>query len=116
MSRLEIILSSILTLSVIFNIGVFIYARAAIVRLLWIAEEIGDLQDMISSFSDHIEGVYETEMFYGDETLRGLVEHARSFDEQLETFEYVYSLIEKERTNNDDDAEAADQETTQKED
>ena len=105
MSRLEIILSSILVLSFIFNVGVFVYARSAIVRLLWVAEELGDLQNMVSSFSSHIQVVYETDAFYGDETLRGLVEHARSFDEQLETFEYVYSLIEKEPTD-DDDAEA----------
>ena len=107
MSRLEIILSSILLLSIIFNVGVFAYARSAIVRLLWVAEELGDLQKMVTSFSDHIQAVYETDTFYGDETLRGLVEHARSFDEQLETFEYVYSLIEKEPTENDNDAEPA---------
>jgi hypothetical protein len=112
MSRLEIILSSILTLSVIFNIGVFIYARTAIVRLLWVAEELGDLQRMISSFSNHIQAVYETDTFYGDETLKGLVDHARSFDEQLETFEYVYSLIEEETADNDDDAEEADYQET----
>ena len=107
MSRLEIILSSILTLSIIFNVGVFIYARTAIVKLLWVAEELGDLQRMISSFSNHIQAVYETDTFYGDETLKGLVEHARSFDEQLETFEYVYSLIQEETVDdNDDDAEA----------
>ncbi len=96
MTRLEIILSSILTLSIVFNVGVFVYARSAVLRLLWVAEELGDLQRMVTSFSNHIQAVYETDTFYGDETLRGLVEHARSFDEQLETFEYVYSLIEKE--------------------
>ena len=111
MTRLEMILSSILLLSILFNVGVFIYARAAIVRLLWVAEEIGDLQDMVSAFSSHLEAVYETETFYGDETLQGLVEHVRSFDEQLETFEYLYSLTEKEPADNDDDAEADSQET-----
>lgn len=112
MSRLEIILSSILTLSIIFNVGVFVYARTAVVKLLWVAEELGDLQRMVSSFSNHIQAVYETDTFYGDETLRGLVEHARSFDEQLETFEYVYSLIEEEDADNDDDAEEADYQET----
>ena len=111
MSRLEIILSTILLLSTVFNVGVFIYARAAIVRLLWIAEELADLQSMVSSFSNHLESVYETETFYGDETLRGLVDHARSFDEQLETFEYLYSLVEKEPSDNDEDTETTDQET-----
>ena len=103
MSRLEIILSSVLFLSIAFNIGVFVYARAAVVRLLWVSDELGDLQSMISSFSEHIQGVYETEMFYGDETLQGIVEHARSLDEQLQTFEYVYSLTEREELIIDDE-------------
>jgi hypothetical protein len=94
MTRLELVLSILLLVSIIINAGVFAYARAAIVRLLWVSEEIGDLKAMISSFSKHVQAVYNTETFYGDQTLQGLVEHARSFDEQLETFEYIYTLTE----------------------
>jgi len=43
------------------------------------------------------------EMFYGDQTLEELMNHAQSFNEQLETFEFIYSLtdgaiIEQEET------------------
>jgi len=42
------------------------------------------------------------EMFYGDETLKSLMEHAISFNEQLETFDYIYSLTTtKEDEGND---------------
>ena len=34
-------------------------------------------------------------MYYGDQTLQGLVDHAQSFNEQLETFEFIYSLTEE---------------------
>ena len=95
MSRLEIILSAVLFLSVIFNIGVFVYARAAITRLLFVSEELGDLQDMIDAFAKHVKSVYELEMFYGDATLEHLLNHAVSFNEQLETFEHIYSLTEE---------------------
>jgi hypothetical protein len=117
MTRLEIILSSALFLSIVFNIGVFVYARAAILRLLWVSEEMGDLKTMISSFSNHIEAVYNTEMFYGDSTLSALVEHAKSFDEQLNTFEYIYTLTEEDQEereadfNDDDNQEETNQET-----
>ncbi|MAG28444.1 hypothetical protein CMI47_23195 [Candidatus Pacearchaeota archaeon] len=94
MTRLEIILSAVLLFSVIFNIGLVIYVKGAIVRLLSISEELGDLQQMINSFANHAKSVYELEMFYGDETLSHLLEHAVSFNEQLETFEYIYSLTE----------------------
>ena len=95
MSRLEIILGAILAVSVLFNLGLIIYVRGSIVRLLSISEELGDLQQMIDSFANHLKTIYEMEMFYGDETLGSLVEHAASFGEYLETFEYIYILTEE---------------------
>ena len=94
MTNLEITLSIILLFSLIVNVGLFVYARAAIIRLLSFAEELYDLKAMSDSLTEHLESVYELEMFYGDETLGGLMEHARSFAEQQETFEYIYGLIE----------------------
>ena len=38
------------------------------------------------------------EMYYGDQTLQDLVNHAQSFNEQLNTFEFIYSLTEAENT------------------
>jgi spore cortex formation protein SpoVR/YcgB (stage V sporulation) len=96
MSRLEAILSAILFLSVIFNVGIFVYARAAIRQLLTVSEELGDLQNMIDTFAKHLKVVYELETFYGDATLEHLLNHAVSLNEQLETFEYIYALTEEE--------------------
>ena len=110
MSRLEIILSAILTLSIIVNIGVFLYARYAIVQLLSVSEELGDFQQMVNSFTEHLNSIYELEMFYGDQTLENLLQHARSFNEQLDTFEYIYSLTEEENQLNDDTEEEEKQE------
>ena len=53
MSRLEIILTCTLVLSSLFNVGVFVYARSAIARLLQVSEELGDLQQMINAFAAH---------------------------------------------------------------
>jgi|TARA_R110000824_G_scaffold264117_1_gene452913 hypothetical protein len=99
MTRLEIVLSAILAVSVILNIGLFIYARAVVVRLLAIADELWDLQQMIDSFAEHLNQVYELDMFYGDQTLENLLNHAISFNEQLETFEHIYTLTEEEIDN-----------------
>lgn len=99
MSRLEMILSTILFLSFCFNIGIFIYARSAISRLLFVSEELGDLQNMVDAFAKHTKSVYELETFYGDATLEHLLNHAVSFNEQLETFEHIYSLTEEEVLN-----------------
>ena len=109
MSRLEIILSAMLALSVIFNIGIFIYARAAVIRLLSVSEELGDLQQMVESFTTHLDAIYNLEMFYGDQTLEHLLNHARSFREQMETFEYIYELTveEAEIVDHDEEEEIA---------
>jgi len=104
MNRPEVILSAALFLSVIFNIGIFVYARAAITRLLFVSEELGDLQNMIDAFAKHVKSVYELEMFYGDTTLEYLLNHAVSFNEQLETFEHIYSLTEEAAIETDEES------------
>tara|TARA_R110002012_G_scaffold56066_2_gene143397 strand:- start:2211 stop:2552 length:342 start_codon:yes stop_codon:yes gene_type:complete len=108
MSRLEIILSAILLLSIAINIIVIGYARVAVTRLLSISEELGDLQVMIDLFAKHIKSVHELEMFYGDATLGRLMEHAVSFNEQLETFEHIYSLTEQPQLPKEEDEEIDD--------
>ena len=109
MSRPEIILSAMLTLSVLLNIGLFVYARNVVSKLLLISNELADLGNMIDIFTNHLESVYEMEMFYGDETLGGLVEHARSFNEQMDTFDFVYQYAsvdeETEKINDNTDKE-----------
>lgn len=96
MSKLEIILSISLFASVLLNIGVFAYARNVVVKLLSVSEELGDLKVMIDTFYNHLVSIYQMEMFYGDETLEFLVEHTRSLAEQMDTFEYIYSLTESD--------------------
>jgi hypothetical protein len=110
MTRLEIVLGAILLISIILNVGVFVYARAAIVRLLSVSEELGDLKQMIESFASHVQSVYELDTFYGDETLHALLNHAISFNEQLDTFEYIYSLTEEGSMITDDTEEENTQE------
>ena len=100
MSRLELILSAIATLSILINIGLFIYARNVVSKLFFVSNELYDLGSMVDVFTNHLESIYEMEMFYGDETLGGLIEHARSFNEQMDTFEFIYDYADAEADNN----------------
>lgn len=97
MTRLEIILSLIMSVSILMNIGLVAYVRAVLASLLFVSEELGDLQDMIDSFAKHVKRVYELDMFYGDQTLQALMEHAVSLNEQLGTFEHIYSLTTEDQ-------------------
>ena len=113
MSRLEIILLAITTLSVLFNILIIGYTRKVITELLSISEELGDIQEMVNSFANHVKAVYGMEIFYGDETLKSLMEHAISFNEQLETFDYIYSLTTTKEDEGNDINEPANNTTTE---
>lgn len=114
MTQLEIILMAIAFFSTLGAVFLFIYSRAILARLLFISEELGDLQDMIDTFAKHVQSVYELETFYGDQTLQGLLDHAVSFNEQLETFEWIYNLTieEKEAEDDYDNQIEAEDETT----
>ena len=96
MSKLEIILICVSTLSIFFNVGVFIYARNVLAQLLSVSGELGDLKEMADSLASHTKEVYELEMFYGDDTLKHLMDHARSFNNYLDSFEYIYSLTDEQ--------------------
>jgi hypothetical protein len=106
MTRLEVILSATLFVSFLFNVGVVLYARATLLRLLSISEELGDLQQMINAFTTHLSDIYNLEMFYGDQSLASLLDHAASFSEQMETFEYIYTLTEPEKDPDVEDEES----------
>jgi len=103
-------LMGILFFSVLFNVCLIVYLRMVLVRLLAFSEELGDLHQMINSFAIHVKDVYELEMFYGDDTLKGLMEHAVSFREQIDTFEYIYSLTHQEVSENIADEEKEEEE------
>ena len=96
MSRLEIVLCAITTVSVLMNIGLFAYAMNVVTKFLRISTELFDLGVMIDQYTEHLESVYQLETFYGDQTLQHLVEHSKSFNEAMGSFEYIYQFADAE--------------------
>ena len=108
MTKIEIILSATLTLSLLFNAGLFVYARQVVSKLIQISGELGDLEAMIKSFTNHLDSVYNLETFYGDQTLENLLAHSRSFVKLMDTFDYIYYLdedTEEDETTEEDENE-----------
>jgi hypothetical protein len=105
MSRLEMVLSLLLVLSLGINVVLFIYSRNVTARLTMIAEEIEDLRQAATSFASHVRSVYELEMFYGDQTLQALMDHAVAFRDYMDQFDYVYLLNEQEQDENEETQE-----------
>jgi hypothetical protein len=90
-----VILITILVGSLIFNGVMFWYLRQLTQRLTFIYDNIGDVSDIIANYRTHLKSVYSMEMFYGDETLKYLVDHTRSVSSLLEDFEDQEFFLEE---------------------
>ena len=76
-------------LSAMINVIAILYVRWLLKTVATINEDISNLDTMVSNFSEHTKSVYELEMFYGDETLKGLMDHARELSDRLKDLDLV---------------------------
>jgi len=83
-------------LSCLVNIVALLYIRWLINIINVINQDIKSLSDMIEEFSTHLKSVYELEMFYGDDTLKSLMDHASQLSERLEDLDLVVNEERKE--------------------
>ena len=47
------------------------------------------INNLILEFSSHLKSVYELEMFYGDETLKSLMDHASQLSINLQNLDLI---------------------------
>ena len=82
------------TLSFAVNVVLFFYVRWIIKILGSVNEDMIILQDQIGAFTEHIKSVYELEMFYGDQTLKSLLEHAQELGSLLSEVDLIINSQE----------------------
>ena len=68
------------------------YIRQILKQLMFVSDNLKGLNNEVISFTSHLRSLYKMEMFYGDETLKGLVKHAMLPVEEVEKFGYVMDL------------------------
>lgn len=83
------VLSIILFIATTFLIW---YLRKVLSKLLYVSENIGDFLIIIDNYAEHLDGIYNLEMFYGDETLQSMLKHTEAVLEEIEQFSAIYSL------------------------
>ena len=65
-------------------------------KLLIFSENVNDLLEIIDNYRDHLKKVYQLDSFYGDETLKFLMEHTRSLSQLLgDQYGDIISLTEQ---------------------
>jgi hypothetical protein len=59
------------------------YVRKVLLKLYMLQEVHNTAFERIDSFKEHVEKIHELEMFYGDETLQGMIQHSKELSEYL---------------------------------
>ena len=96
-----VILSIVLAVSLIFNGLMYWYSRQLTSKLAFIYDNIRDVSELIANYRVHLKSVYTMEMFYGDETLKFLIDHTRSISDLLEDYEDPEFFVEEFIQNQD---------------
>ena len=112
---LTIWLALSLTLSVGINIFLFWYLRKVINKLMFVSENLSDLVEIIKNYQKHLKQVYSLEMFYGDETLEFLMQHANGLIDILKDYEDVYTIAVPIEIEGDQDFDNREQDNTTQE-
>lgn len=86
----------LLIFSILLNLILIWYIRELIKRLWSVVSSKKPFLEEVEGYLSHLKNVYEMEMFYGDETLQGLIEHTRYMSNILKQYREVESFIEEE--------------------
>ena len=80
---------SFFIISFCLNLLFLFYVRWLLKTVAVINEDMQNLSTIIVDFSTHVKQVYELEMFYGDETLKSLMDHARVLSEKIADIDLI---------------------------
>lgn len=95
-----IVVGIILFLSLIINGLLIWYSFRATKQLLFYSDSVTELNERLKEFDDHINFIYELEMFYGDETIKNLIRHSRDLSRYLKNYAAIESLVKEELKEN----------------
>ena len=85
-----------LFISVALNGVLLWYIRKMLGKLLSVSDNMGNLVEDLASYQNHLQQLYEMEMYYGEPSIKNLILHSRQIIEHVKEFNDVYNL-EKER-------------------
>ncbi len=89
----------ILGLSIIINLFLVWYGYLLVRKVLYVSNNTTEILIAVDRYKKHINGVYELETFYGDETLKSLLDHTGELSTFLIECENAYGLTESEYIN-----------------
>ena len=98
-----------LLFSLSLNVLLIWFLRGVTSRLMLVSENMSELLGHVVEYGSNLKSVSEMELYYGDETIRGVIQHTQMLLEVLSDFEEIYVLT-------DDDEGEEEIEETEEED
>jgi len=86
-------LEMLLILSVVLNGFLIFYSVRLARRIYVVGTNLEALYSMVYAFRSHVEQVHEAEMFYGDATLKALLDHSREMLEEIDKYEDLMQIV-----------------------
>lgn len=95
--------TTFLIISVLVNVLFVFYARWLIQIIRTKEEEVTVVSSLIFDYVSHLSAVHEMEMFYGDQTLKSLIDHGKDLVTKIEELDFV--LYERQDDDEDEEEE-----------
>ena len=81
------------------------YIRELLIRFRYLSLNSYELSKGIERYREHLKSVYELPMFYGDQTLKGLMDHTKDLSAALEELQQVFFLSDDIKEEEDEKEE-----------
>ena len=101
-----------LILSIVGNVFAFWYIRRLLAKILFVSQNLTDLVDLLTTYRNHLQRLFQLEMYYGDETMQFLIKHTRSLLEVLEDYSDIYLMTEPIEVGEEDEESYDNEEET----
>ena len=101
-----------LFLSILGNLFAFWYISKLLAKVLFVSQNLTDLVDLLTTYRNHLQRLFQLEMYYGDETMKFLIKHTRSLLDVLEDYSDIYKLTEPIELEEEEEESYDDEEET----
>ena len=101
-----------LILSIVGNLLALWYIRKLLAKVLFVSQNLTDLVDLLTTYRNHLQRLFQLEMYYGDETMQFLIKHTKSLLDVLEDYSDIYLMTEPIEVGEEDEESYDDEEET----
>ena len=101
-----------LILSIVGNVLALWYIRKLLAKILFVSQNLTDLVDLLTTYRNHLQRLFNLEMYYGDETMQFLIKHTKSLLTVLEDYSDIYLMTEPIEVGEEDEESYDDEEET----